>query len=161
MFKVVVASLTLASAAVTGLAAAPAMAQDRYDYTEHYEGRDGSYYRSERREEYDGDRDGYRDRDYYRQGYRDQRDYRDGDYAYRERPVQYRRDVYRDDRYRRNYGRCTSGTTGTIIGGVVGGLLGREIGRGGYYNRPSGTGLILGAGAGALAGRALERNGCR
>lgn len=154
MFRNVIASLSLVSAAPVGLAAAPALGQDgSYRYTERYEGPDGSYYRSERR---DGD-DGYRS---YRESYRDDGYSRDGGYAYDERPVEYRRESYRGHRHR-DYRRCTSGTTGAIVGGVLGGLLGREIGRGGYWNRPSGTGLILGAGAGALAGRAIERDGCR
>ncbi|MBA3896530.1 MAG: glycine zipper 2TM domain-containing protein [Sphingomonadaceae bacterium] len=54
--------------------------------------------------------------------------------------------------------RGLAGRAGWVTGGVLGGLLGREIGRGGYYNRPSTTGAIIGAGAGALAGREIERS---
>jgi hypothetical protein len=184
MFKAVITALSLTSAVLAGVAATPAMAQDRsYRYSESYRGPDGSYSRSEHHESYEGYQGGSGQQDGYREGY-----YRgDGD-AYRGRPVEYQRDDYRQGDYYRGdnysyrgqpveyrggdydrndgygYGRrqrCTSGTTGAIAGAVLGGLLGREIGRGGPWDRPSGTGLILGAGAGALAGRAIERSNCR
>lgn len=64
-----------------------------------------------------------------------------------------------------NYGRCSSGTTGTIVGGAVGALLGREIGRSGNrysYGRGNGTtGAIIGGAVGALAGRAIDKGNCR
>lgn len=146
MFKKLIAAISIASAAMTGLAATPALAQNNYHYSERYEGDDGSYYRSEtyRSDDYD--------RGYYDRGYR----------GY-DRPVEYREEYVRErPRYHRaRYANCSSGTTGTIIGGVLGGLLGREIGRGGRWDRPSTTGLILGAGAGALAGRAVEQGDCR
>lgn len=145
MLKTIIASLSVASAALVGIAAAPAMAQSGYHYSERYEGDDGSYYRSETYRSDDGYRGGYERGDYYRDGYR------------YDRPIRYR-EGYRG---RPRYARCSSGTTGTIVGGVLGGLLGREIGRGGRWDRPSTTGLILGAGAGALAGRAIEQNDCR
>ena len=143
----VAAAISLSSFVV----AAPAFAHGNGDgrYYERndrgYNGDDG-YYQNVRRNDqrrYD-DRGRYNDRG-YEQGY----DSRDAE--------------YRDPRYaNRNYRyKCKSGTTGTILGGVVGGLLGREIGRGGYYNRPSTTGTIIGAGAGALAGRAIEKSGNR
>ncbi len=150
MLKTAIASLSLASAALTGIAASPAMAQSHYQYTERYDDDDGSYYRSETYRD-----DGHRERDYreydrrpvhYRDGY----DYQD-DYV-RERPTYHARP---------RYTRCSSGTTGAVVGGVLGGLFGREIGRGGRWDRPSTTGLILGAGAGALAGRAIEQSDCR
>ncbi len=170
MFKAMIATLSLASAALVGVAATPAMAQDgNYQYSESYRGPDGSYSRTEeRRESYDGYQGGYRrDGAYQDDGYRG--GYDRGGYAYRDQPAEYRsNEVYRGNgNYRGNqygYGqrqRCSSGTTGTIVGGVLGGLLGREIGRGGRWNQPSTTGLILGAGGGALAGRAIERDGCR
>ena len=148
MLKTIITSLSVASAALAGVAATPAMAQRSYHYSERYDGDDGSYYRSETYRNDDGYRGGYERGDYYRQGY---------DY---DRPVHYR-DGYRPYRPRPHYARCSSGTTGTIVGGVLGGLLGRAIGRGGRWDRPSTTGLILGAGAGALAGRAIEQNDCR
>lgn len=148
MFRKMIAAVSIASAAVAGLAASPAFAQNNYHYSERYEGDDGSYYRSETYRSDDGDEDrGYRYRDYDR------------------RPVEYREDYYRErphySRPRPRYTSCSSGTTGAVVGGVLGGLLGREIGRGGRWNRPSTTGLILGAGAGALAGREVERGDCR
>ncbi|WP_022683680.1 glycine zipper 2TM domain-containing protein [Sphingobium bisphenolivorans] len=152
MFKTILTSASLTAAAIAGIAASPAMAQSHYQYTERYDGDDGSYYRSETYHEEDGDRGydrGYRDYDrrpvHYQDGY-------ERDEYVRERPVH---------RARPRYTNCSSGTTGTVVGGVLGGLLGREIGRGGRWNRPSTTGLILGAGAGALAGRAIEQDGCR
>lgn len=169
MFKEVIVSLSLASAAIAGVAATPALAQDGgYRYQESYDGPDGSYTRTEQRESYDGYRGGY-DRGGYNPGYYQrggyyQGGYQGGAYAYNDRPVEYRRDYYRGNNgygYRGGYARCSSGTTGAIAGAVLGGLLGREIGRGGRWNQPSGTGLILGAGAGALAGRAVERGDCR
>jgi hypothetical protein len=93
----------------------------------------------------------------YGRGYYE-RDYRDG---YRDRG--YRRD-YRGNRayrYRDNYRRCSSGTTGTILGAVAGGLLGGEIGRGSSYRGRSTTGTIIGAGAGALLGREVDGGDCR
>jgi hypothetical protein len=154
MFKKMIATVSVVSAAMMGFAAGtPALAQSNYQYSERYEGDDGSYYRSET---YRSDDGGY-DRGDYDRGYR----YRD----YDRRPVEYRDDYVRERPrpYRANaYGdRCTSGTTGAVVGGVLGGLLGREIGRGGRWDRPSTTGLILGAGAGALAGREVERSNCR
>lgn len=125
-----------ASILLTGVAT-PAMAHDHYRSSDYYEGR------------------GY-DRGYQNGGY----DNRDN--GYYDRGGNWRGNDRRN--YRRNYRDCraSSGTTGTIIGAIAGGLLGREIGRGGRYNRPSGTGLILGAGAGALAGRAIDKSGnCR
>lgn len=156
MFRTMITSISLASAAVTGLAATPVAAQDRsYHYSESYEDEDGSYRRSET----------------YRGGYRDSYDDEDdrhGRYrTYERREVEYAPDdyyhepAYRSAPPRRHRGRCTSGTTGAIVGAALGGLLGREIGRGGPWDQPSTTGLILGAGAGALAGRAIERDGCR
>ena len=149
MLKTMILALSMAGAAVAGIAASPAMAQSNYHYSERYDGDDGSYYRSETYRE-DGGYD---------------RDYREYDRA----PVHYRDSYYREGydggprvyHARPRYARCSSGTTGTVIGGVLGGLLGREIGRGGRWDRPSTTGLILGAGAGALAGRAIEQNDCR
>lgn len=155
MFKTMITSISLASAAVAGLMATPAAAQDRsYHYSESYEDEDGSYHRSET----------------YRGGYRDPYDDEDGRYgqyrSYERREVEYAPDDYyreppRHYAHRHRYARCTSGTTGAIVGAALGGLLGREIGRGGPWDRPSTTGLIVGAGAGALAGRAIERDGCR
>ncbi|WP_242125770.1 glycine zipper 2TM domain-containing protein [Sphingobium sp. Sx8-8] len=147
MFRKMIATVSVASAAIMGIAAGtPALAQSNYHYSERYEGDDGSYYRSETYRNDDG---------YYDRGYRDYDrrpvEYRD-EYI-RERPRPYRTHAYSE--------RCTSGTTGALVGGVLGGLLGREIGRGGRWDRPSTTGLILGAGAGALAGREVERSDCR
>jgi hypothetical protein len=160
MFRTVITSLSLASAALVGMTATPVFAQEGYRYSESYDGPDGSYRRTESREEYDGYRGGY-DRGAYQRGDY----YQGGGYAYNDRPVEYRRDNYYrpayGNGYRGGYSRCSSGTTGAIAGAVLGGLLGREIGRGGRWNQPSGTGLILGAGAGALAGRAIERGDCR
>jgi hypothetical protein len=98
---------------------------------------------------------GYYERD-YRDGYR-------GDRGYREDRRDYRRDRrgYRGNRYRDNYRRCSSGTTGTILGAVAGGLLGGEIGRGNSYRGRSTTGTIIGAGAGALLGREVDGGNCR
>ena len=93
---------------------------------------------------------GYYEREYrgdYDRGYR-------GDYR-----REYRRD--RGYRYRDNYRRCSSGTTGTILGAVAGGLLGGEIGRGISYRGRSTTGTIIGAGAGALLGREVDGGDCR
>jgi len=93
---------------------------------------------------------GYYEREYrgdYDRGYR-------GDYR-----REYRRD--RGYRYRDNYRRCSSGTTGTILGAVAGGLLGGEIGRGSSYRGRSTTGTIIGAGAGALLGREVDGGDCR
>ena len=147
MFSKIIASVSIASAALIGIGASPAFAQSNYHYSERYEGDDGSYYRSET----------YRSDDGYDRGDR----YRD----YDRRPVEYREDYYREQprayRPRPRYTNCSSGTTGAVVGGVLGGLLGREIGRGGRWDRPSTTGLILGAGAGALAGREIERGDCR
>lgn len=131
--KTLFAAALTASVAFAGLAATPAMAQDRYGYQGGYDQRDdGRQYRG------DGD---------YRQDYRG--DYRDAR-------------QYRGNRnYRNNNQRCGNGTTGMIVGGVVGALLGGEIGRGnGYYNQRSGTGTIIGAGAGALLGREVDRGDC-
>lgn len=128
---------------------APAVAHDRNN---------NGYYQESQRGYYDNqgyfhpvryDNRGYDNRGYDNRSY----DNRNDDYRDNRRDVQY------DNGYRRQ--KCSKGTTGTILGGVIGGLLGREVGRGGYYNRPSTTGLIIGAGAGALAGRALERSGNR
>lgn len=151
MFSKIIASVSIASAALAGIAASPAFAQSNYHYSERYEGDDGSYYRSETYRSDDGDYDHYDRDDHYRR--------------YDRRPVEYREDYYRERpsayRPRPRYADCSSGTTGAVVGGVLGGLLGREIGRGGRWNRPSTTGLILGAGAGALAGREVERGDCR
>jgi hypothetical protein len=127
--KKFLSTLAVASVALTGIAATPAMAHDRYQ--------PGDYYRS-----------GY--------DYRDDRGYdnRGDDRRYDDRRYDDRRDYRRDYRQCRR----SSGTTGTIIGAIAGGLLGREIGRGGRFNEPSTTGLIIGAGAGALAGRAIDKN---
>lgn len=148
MLKKMIAAVSIASAAIAGMAASPAFAQSNYHYSERYEGDDGSYYRSET---YRNDDGGYDRGDRYG--------------GYDRRPVEYSEDYYRDrPRYYRphpRYVNCSSGTTGAVVGGVLGGLLGREIGRGGRWDRPSTTGLILGAGAGALAGREIERNDCR
>jgi hypothetical protein len=146
MFRKLIATVSLASVAMVGLASVPASAQDgSYRYTETYHGDDGSYYR----------RETYEDRD-------------DRGYRYEPRPSGY----VRGDYYRGGYDappppprrysdeRCTSGTTGAVVGAVLGGLLGREVGRGGRWNRPSTTGMILGGGGGALAGRAIERSNC-
>lgn len=148
MFSKIIASVSIASAALVGVSASPAFAQSSYHYSESYEGDDGSYYRTETYQSDGSDYDrGYRHRHYDRH------------------PVEYREDYYRDRprtyRPRGRYADCSSGTTGAVVGGVLGGLLGREIGRGGRWNRPSTTGLILGAGAGALAGREIERSDCR
>lgn len=97
-------------------------------------------------------------RGYYERDYRDYRDYRDGR-GYREDRRGYRRD-YRGYR-NRDYRRCSSGTTGTILGAVAGGLLGGEIGRGSSYRGRSTTGTIIGAGAGALLGREIDGGDCR
>lgn len=98
---------------------------------------------------------GYYQRD-YRDGYRNDRGYR-GDRGYRR---EYRGND-RNYRYRDNYRRCSSGTTGTILGAVAGGLLGGEIGRGSSYRGRSTTGTIIGAGAGALLGREVDGGNCR
>ena len=136
--KTLFAAALTASVAFAGLAATPAMAQDRYGYQGGYDNRDdGRQYRGggDYREEYRGD-------------YRDGREYR-GDRG------------YRGNRNYRGNQRCGSGTTGAIVGGVLGALVGGEIGRGsGYYNQRSGTGTIIGAGAGALLGREVERSDC-
>jgi len=95
----------------------------------------------------------------YGRGYYE-RDYRDGYYR---GDRGYRRD-YRGNRgyrYRDNYRRCSSGTTGTILGAVAGGLLGGEIGRGSSWRGRSTTGTIIGAGAGALLGREVDGGDCR
>jgi hypothetical protein len=126
MMKTLIGAAMTASVALTGIAAAPASAQDRNGYSG-YDSR------------YEG---GYQDRGYRGDGYYEQRDYRDARRHYRNR-------------------RCSSGTTGAIVGGILGALLGREIGRGGRYNRPSGTSAIVGAGAGALVGREIDRGDCR
>lgn len=144
MIKQLAQAAALASVALTGLAAAPALAHDRYER--------GDYYRNSHRD-YDDDRyegrNWSRNRGYYDNGYYNGR-YSDNRYAYPDR------------RYRHYSRRCGSGSTGTILGAVAGGLLGREVGRGGRYNRGSTTGLIIGAGAGALVGREIDRNGnCR
>lgn len=139
-----VTAAALACVALSGVTAAPALAQDRYDRS-YYE--DGDGYRHEYRESR------YRDDDGGYESY----ERRDVEYAPRDRYA--RGDYYRAPR--RHYHRCGSGTTGAILGAALGGLLGREVGRGGPWDRPSTTGLIVGAGAGALAGRAIERDGCR
>ena len=118
------------------------------DYDEPYVGYDQYAY---------DDRDNYYDNgsyenDYYDDGAFDE-SYSDSDFQ-----DQYSHNI--ESHYSRSQS-CQSGTTGAILGAVVGGLLGREVGRGGYYDRPSSTGLIIGAGGGALAGRAIERNNCR
>lgn len=158
MFKSIITATALASVALAGIAATPAAAQDGgYRYTERYQGDDGSYYRSEEYRE--GYRGGYQGDDGYR-GYDRRADYDRGGYdrGYYDRGPQRYADAPPPPPRRQ---RCSDGTTGTILGAAVGGLLGREIGRGGRWNRPSGTGLILGAAGGALAGRAIERDGCR
>lgn len=94
----------------------------------------------------------------YGRGYYE-RDYRDGYRGYRDDRRGYRRD-YRGYR-NRDYRRCSSGTTGTILGAVAGGLLGGEIGRGSSYRGRSTTGTIIGAGAGALLGREVDGGNCR
>ncbi len=160
--KKVFLALALGSAALTGIAATPVLAQDRYGYHDNYDSRD------ERAPAYDngGYRQTYDDSRSDERGYDQQRVY-DQQRRY-EQQQSYGRPVY-DRGYQRsysgarpyrNYQQCQrqSGTTGTILGAIVGGLFGREIGRGGYYNQPSTTGLILGAGAGALAGRAIDKN---
>ena len=89
---------------------------------------------------------GYGQRHAYREAYRD---------GYNQDFRSYRGD---GGRYReRRYGRCNSGTTGTIVGAIAGGLLGRSIDSRG--DRALGT--VLGAGAGALAGNAVEKSGNR
>jgi 5'-3' exonuclease len=157
MMKSFTKMIAVASVAITGIAATPAVAQDwrpGYDYNDRY---DRGY---EDRRVYDrrgDDRRGYDRRDYDRRGnYYDGRGYDARGYDDRryDDGRRYQRSGYRGQR-------CSSGTTGGVLGAVVGGLLGREIGRGGYYNQPSTTGLLLGAGAGALAGRAIERQNCR
>ena len=143
MIKQLVQAAAIASVALTGLAATPALAHDRYQPGDYY---DNSYRGDLDEDRYEGRRwsDPRRyDNGYYNNGY-------DNRYAYPDR------------RYRYNNRRCGSGSTGTILGAVAGGLLGREVGRGGRYNRGSTTGLIIGAGAGALVGREIDRNGnCR
>jgi len=140
MIKQLAQAAALASMALTGLAATPALAHDRYVRGDYY----GDPYRGDDDDRYEG-RHWSRNRGYHDNGY-----YNENRYAYPDR------------RYRYNNRRCGSGTTGTILGAVAGGLLGREVGRGGRYNRGSTTGLIIGAGAGALVGREIDRNGnCR
>ena len=140
MFKQIAQAAVVASVALTGLAATPAFAHDRYERGDYYN--DG--YRGHSDDRHEGHR-WSRNRGYYDNGY-----YNDNRYAYPDRRSRY------------NHRRCGSGTTGTILGAVAGGLLGREVGRGGRYNRGSTTGLIIGAGAGALVGREIDRNGnCR
>jgi hypothetical protein len=140
MFKQFAQAAAVASVALTGLAATPAFAHDRYERGDYYN--DG--YRADNDDRYEGRR-WSRDRGYYDNG-----SYYDNRY------------VYPDRRTRYHSRRCGSGTTGTILGAVAGGLLGRQVGRGGRYNRGSTTGLIIGAGAGALVGREIDRNGnCR
>jgi hypothetical protein len=144
MIKQLAQAAAIASVALTGVAATPALAHDRYERGDYY----GNPYRGDDDDRYEGrhrshDRDQYR-RGYYNNGYYDNR------YAYPDRRTRY------------NNRRCGSGSTGTILGAVAGGLLGREVGRGGRHNRGSTTGLIIGAGAGALVGREIDRGGnCR
>lgn len=154
MIKQLAKAAAIASVALTGLAATPALANDRYQRGDYYE----QSYRGDRDGRYDSRYDSRRhdnrhkhyNRGYYANGH-DYDRYNDNRYAYPDR------------NYRYNNSRCRSGSTGTILGAVAGGLLGREVGRGGRYNRGSGTtGLIIGAGAGALVGREIDRNGnCR
>ena len=140
MFKQIAQAAAVASVALTGLAATPAFAHDRYERGDYYY--DG--YRGDNHDRYEGRR-WSRDRGYNDNGY-----YNDNRYAYPDRRSRY------------HNRRCGSGTTGTILGAVAGGLLGREVGSRGRYNRRSTTGLIIGAGAGALIGREIDRNGnCR
>lgn len=129
----------LASVALGGIVTVPALAHG-------HDGR-GGYERDD--DDDQGDRG-------------EHRRYHNGSRYYDYQAQQY--DEYNNGYPRREYRharRCSSGTTGAILGAALGGLLGREVGRGGYYNRPSTTGLIIGAGGGALAGRAIERNRCR
>jgi hypothetical protein len=170
--KLIVA-LATACVAVSGVAAAPASAQDYYArdaYQQRYQGGGDRY-----------NREGY-DQGTGSQNYRQQREY---ERHQQQRRAQYER-RYQQDAYGGYYNapsaqdyadrgdypqqrtyyqgqRCKSGTTAAILGAVAGGLLGREIGRDSRYDRPSTTGLILGAGGGALAGRAIGRSGndCR
>lgn len=139
MIKQLARAAAIASVALTGLAATPALAHDRYERGDHY----GNPYRGDDDGRYEGRRWSH-NRGYYNNGYSNNR------YAYPDRRTRY------------NNRRCGSGSTGTILGAVAGGLLGREVGRGGRYNRGSTTGLIIGAGAGALVGREIDRGGnCR
>ncbi len=130
--KTIFAAALTATVALAGIAATPAVAQDRYG------DRGGYDYRDDGRQ--------YRGGGDYREGYRG--DYRDAR-------------QYRGNRNYRGNQRCGNGMTGTIVGGVLGALVGGEIGRGsGYYDQRSGTGTIIGAGAGALLGREIDRGDC-
>ena len=134
-------SIATAAAVLSGLAAAPAVAQT-YPVDYGYSTRDTdtvAHRRDYRR--YDNRR---YDRSY---GRYDNRRYDRYDYRY-------------NNRYNRHRGyRCDSGTGGTIIGGVVGALAGHEIaGRRGDRT----AGAIIGGAVGALGGRAIDRGnrGC-
>lgn len=101
---------------------------------------------------YESDRDDDED-------WREHRRYDDG--YYDDRPVEYRRSAYHEERprydrrYREDRAYCrTNGTTGAIIGGAIGALLGRGIDRHGDRT----TGTILGAGGGAVVGHEIDRN---
>ena len=134
-------SIATAAAVLSGLAAAPAVAQS-YPVDYGYSTRDTdtvAHRRDYRR---------YDDRRYDRSyGRYDNRRYDRYDYRY-------------NNRYNRHRGyRCDSGTGGTIIGGVVGALAGHEIaGRRGDRT----AGAIIGGAVGALGGRAIDRGnrGC-
>ena len=155
MSRKLLGSIALAGTALAG-AFSPAVAQNYYgERRGSYEGRayapdydEDDQYRADRQAE-----DYRRYQDQRRSAYYAQRNAANRGYGYQGYSPA---NAYRQ----RNQGyQCHSGTTGGVVGAIVGGLLGREIGRGGFYNRPSTTGAIIGAGAGALAGRAIGRSG--
>ncbi|NML05146.1 hypothetical protein [Sphingomonas sp. G-3-2-10] len=161
--KKLLLSAAIATAALSGALTATSASAQPYTYSGPAPGEE-EYYDDQGQDGYYDDGGYERSRTEvrveYREGYRDNGRYRPGDY--------YRGDGqgslngYRGDRrrYYRNNERC-SGTTGAIVGGLLGAVIGGEAGRGGYYNRRSGTGTILGAGAGALIGSEIDRSNCR
>ncbi len=128
--KTLFAAALTAAVALSGVSATPAVAQDRYGYSNY----DSRGYQGE----YRGP-----DRNYYNYD----RSYQNDDRGYRNHR-----------RAPRRCGSGTTGAIiGGVLGALLGGEVGRGSG---YYDKRSGTGTIVGAGAGALIGRELDRGGC-